>query len=191
MEPPKVTLSEISAEDWANTPESVKQLVQHLLERIEALEAGKQALQEQIQRNSKNSSQPPSQDPPKGFKVTSKQKSGKARGGQPGHQGHLHELYPPEQCTRIEEHYPEVCCECGHRLRGKDANPQRCQIVDLPPLQPIVVEHRFHALACPHCGVSSRAYDSEIVDGCRYGESLCALVALLSGEYRQSHRMVV
>jgi transposase len=191
MESPNAFLSEISAEDWANTPESVKQLVQRLLERIEALEAGQQALQEQIQRNSKNSSQPPSQDPPKGFKATPKKKSGKRRGGQPGHGGHSQELYPPEQCTRIENHYPEVCCECGHHLSGEDANPQRCQIVDLPPLQPIVLEHRFHALECAHCGVSTRAYDHEIVDGCRYGERLCALVALLSGEYRQSHRMVV
>lgn len=191
METPNAFLSEISAEDWANTPESVKQLVQRLLERIEALEAGQQSLQEQIQRNSKNSSQPPSQDSPKGFKATPKKKDGKRRGGQPGHSGHSQELYPPEQCTHIEDHYPEVCCECGHRLRGEDANPQRCQIVDLPPLQPIVLEHRFHALECPHCGVSTRAYEREIVDGCRYGERLCALVALLSGEYRQSHRMVV
>jgi len=29
------------------------------------------------------------------------------------------------------------------------------------------------------------------VDGSRYGDRLCALVGLLSGEYRQSHRMVV
>ncbi|WP_416670326.1 DUF6444 domain-containing protein [Egbenema bharatensis] len=77
MESPNAFLSEISAENWANTPESVKQLVQRLLERIEALEAGQQALQEQIQRNSKNSSQPPSQDPPKGFKATPKRKVGK------------------------------------------------------------------------------------------------------------------
>lgn len=94
MESPYATLSETSVEDWANTPESVKQLVQRLLERIEPLEAGQQALQEQIKRNSKNSSQLPSQDPPKGFNVTPKKKSGKRRGGQPGHQGHSQELYP-------------------------------------------------------------------------------------------------
>jgi hypothetical protein len=75
MESPNAFLSEISAEDWANTPESVKQLMKRLLERIETLEAGQQALQEQIKRNSKNSLQPPSQDPPQGFKVTPKKKS--------------------------------------------------------------------------------------------------------------------
>jgi hypothetical protein len=56
MEFPNAFLSEISAEDWENTPESVKQLMKRLLERIETLEAGQQALQEQIKRNSKNSS---------------------------------------------------------------------------------------------------------------------------------------
>ena len=51
--------------------------------------------------------------------------------------------------------------------------------------------NRFHALDCPKCGVSTRAYERSIVDGSRYGDHLCALVGLLSGEYRQSHRMVV
>ena len=93
--------------------------------------------------------------------------------------------------SRIEDHDPQVCCECGGGLSGADALPQRCQVVDIPPLHPIVVEHRFHALECPCCGVRTRAYDAQIVDGSRYGERLCGLVALLSGEYRQSHRMVV
>lgn len=184
-------LAEISEADWANTPESVKQLVRRLLERIEALEAGQQALQEQIQRNSQNSSQPPSQDAPKGFRPNPKQKSGKARGGQPGHEGHTQALYAPEQSVGSEDHYPEVCIECGHPLQGEDTQPYRCQTIELPPLQPMVFEHRFHALECPCCGVSTRAYDAEIIDGSRYGERLCGLVVLLSGEYRQSHQMVV
>jgi len=186
-----IFLTEIPQEDWANTPESVKRLVDSLVERIRSAEGTQQGLQEQVKRNSQNSSQPPSQDAPKGFKANPKKKSGKARGGQAGHEGHSQSLYPPEQCQRVEEHYPEECCECGHELSGVDATPERCQIIDLPPLQPVVIEHRFHALECPCCGVSTRAYAAEIVDGSRYGERLCGLVAVLSGEYRQSHRMVV
>jgi transposase len=87
--------------------------------------------------------------------------------------------------------YPSHCCACGEQLSGSDATPQRCQTIEIPPLHPIVVEHRFHALDCPSCGVSTRAYDRSIVDGSRYSDRLCALVGLLSGEYRQSHRMVV
>jgi len=103
----------------------------------------------------------------------------------------LEKLYAPEECAAIEEHYPSHCCACGEALIGIDAEPQRCQIVEIPPLRPIVTEHRFHALECSSCGVRTRAYDRDVVDGSRYGDRLCALVGLLSGEYRQSHRMVV
>lgn len=186
-----IFLTEIPEEDWAKTPESVKKLVQKLIERIAALEEGYQQLQEQVQRNSKNSSQPPSQDKPKGFAPKAKQEGKRGRGGQKGHEGHGQRLYPPEECRTIEEHYPEHCCDCGQALAGVDERPQRIQIIELPPLRPVVDEHRFHALECPCCGVVTRAYDAEIVDGSQYGERLCALVGLLSGEYRQSHRMVV
>ena len=184
-------LTEVPEEDWAKTPESVKKLVQKLIEQMAAVEAGYQHLQEQVQRNSKNCSQPPSQDPPKGFAPKVKPKGSRARGAQKGHEGHEQRLYSPEECRTIEEHYPSHCCECGQALAGVDASPQRIQIIELPPLRPIVDEHRFHGLECPCCGVVTRAYDAEIVDGSRYGERLCALVGLLSGEYRQSHRMVV
>lgn len=184
-------LAEISAADWEKTPENVKRLVGQLLERIAALEERQEHLEEQLKRNSQNSSQPPSQDVPQGFKPKLKAQGKKRRGGQPGHEGHPQKLYAPEECSEIEEHYPRHCCACGETLSGSDAAPQRCQIVEIPPLRPIVVEHRFHALACPNCGVRTRAYDAAVVEGSRYGDRLCALVGLLSGEYRQSHRMVV
>jgi len=184
-------LTEIAAADWEKTPESVKRLVGQLLDRIAALEEGQEHLAEQLQRNSQNSSQPPSQDVSQGFKPKPKEQGKKRRGGQPGHEGHVQQLYAPEACAEIEEHYPSHCCDCGEALSGADAAPQRCQIVEIPPLRPLVVEHRFHALACPSCGARTRAYDAAVVDGSRYGDRLCALVGLLSGEYRQSHRMVV
>ncbi len=184
-------LAEISDADWEKTPESVKRLVGQLLERIAALEERQEQLEEQLKRNSQNSSQPPSQDVLPGFKPKPKEQGKKRRGGQPGHEGHSQRLYAAEECAGIEEHYPSHCCGCGEALSGSDAAPQRCQIVEIPPLRPIVVEHRFHALDCPSCGVRTRAYDAAVVDGSRYGDRLCALVGLLSGEYRQSHRMVV
>jgi len=156
----------------------------------EQLRIENQHLREQLSRNSRNSSQPPSQDAPRHFKAKPKEKSGKARGGQVGHEGHSRKLYPPEQCQQIEEHYPATCWQCGSSLSGEDPAPQRCQIVELPPLVPIVTEHRFHALSCACCGERTRAFEAEIVNGSGYGERLTALVGLLSGEYRQSHAMV-
>ena len=50
----------VSAEDWAQTPKSVQALVIGLLSRLQALEAEVACLREQLNRNSGNSSQPPS-----------------------------------------------------------------------------------------------------------------------------------
>ncbi len=149
-----------------------------------------QGLREQLARNSQNSSQPPSQDPPRKFTPKTKPKSKKRRGGQPGHVGHERKLYPPEQCQSIEQHYPSHCIDCGQPLQGEDPAPVRLQIVDIPPLEPLVVEHRFHARVCTCCGQSTRAFEEAIVNGSGYGERLSAVVALLSSESRQSHAMV-
>jgi len=212
------SIDDISKADWAGTPIAVQQLVRNLLERVEQLEqqvkalhqehehlctenqqlgsdyqrlaTENQVLREQLQRNSQNSSQPPSQDPPRGFKAKPKEKSEKQRGGQPGHRGHERKLYPSEQCQSVENYYPSHCIHCGHRLRGEDLQPLRIQIVEIPPLTPIVNEHRFHARVCDCCGQGTRAVVEDIVNGRGYGERLSAVVALLSGEYRQSHGMV-
>ena len=52
----------VSAEDWTQTPESVQALVVGLLSRLQALEAEVARLGEQLNRNSGNSSRPPSSD---------------------------------------------------------------------------------------------------------------------------------
>jgi hypothetical protein len=60
-------LAEIPEGDWAKIPESVKKLVEILVEQIAAgerqiaaLQEAQEYLQEQVQRNLMNSSQPPS-----------------------------------------------------------------------------------------------------------------------------------
>lgn len=196
--------AEISQLDWEKTPENVKRLLMNLIERneqlgkqvealeqqYEALKAENQLLKEQLQLNSTNSSKPPSQDQSKGFKTKEKPPGKKQRGGQPGHGGHERRLYPIEQCQVVEEHYPKTCIECGAALAGWDSEAYRVQIVEIPPIVPQVIEHRFHSLSCQHCGVATRAWDEGIIDGSRYGERVTAHVAVLSGQYRQSHRMV-
>lgn len=185
-----ITQEEISEADWADTPVSVRKLVVVLKGRIEQLETQIAGLQEQVNRNSGNSSQPASQNGAKGFQVKPKEKSKKRRGGQEGHQGHERQMYEAEDCARIEEHYPQKCWQCGGELEGRDVTPQRIQVVELPALKPVVKEHRFHAIECGCCGARTRAFEAEIVNGSGYGERLAGFVGLMSGEYRQSHRMV-
>lgn len=187
----------ISEADWARTPESVKRLVQSLLGRIEQLEqqyeelkAENALLREQVKQTSQNSSKPPSQDVSKGSKPKQKKADGKPRGAQFGHAGHAHKLYPVEACETVEDYYPDHCIKCSARLKGSDWEPYRVQNIEIPPVVPVVREHRFHALTCEQCGTRTRAWDEAIITGSRYGERVVAHVGVLSGQYRQSHRMV-
>jgi len=188
---------EIPNSDWEKTPPSVKELVEKLGQRIKESEqkladkeSQNQELLEKINRTSNNSSSPPSTDPPGSKKPEKKKKSGKKRGGQPGHKRHSRFLYESEECEAVLNHHPETCSCCGEQLSGEDAHPYRHQIVEIPPIKPIVVEHRLHQLVCDNCGTSTRATLPADVNPTGYGVRLVALVAVLSGLYRHSQRMV-
>lgn len=88
------------------------------------------------------------------------------------------------------EYHPIGCWRCGEALHGDDPQPHRVQIVELPEVVPVIHEHCFHQLECDRCGAWTRAWSDEIINKSRYGERVVAHVALLSGVYRQSHRMV-
>lgn len=145
--------------DWEATPVSVKALVSQLIETTSCLEERVSHLEEQLNQNSQNSLSPPSKDGFASSKAKPKAKgSGKRnRGGQPGHPGHSRKLYPLEACKSVIEHRPETCASCGEPLSGEDLEPYRHQIVELPPIEPIVIEHRLHALTCEHCGEVTRS----------------------------------
>ncbi len=152
--------------------------------RIEILEKqqaelllAQQQLLEKLNSTSKNSSSPPSLDPPGFEKKPKKSSSGKKRGGQPGHEGKSRDFYPVEKCTSVIEHHPTACGSCGEILSGEDDFPYRHQIVDLPPIEPIVVEHRLHQLICRQCGTSTRATLPLEVNLSGYGVRVVAIVA--------------
>jgi transposase len=168
----------------------MRQHIKELEQRLADLEAQQQELLEKINRTSKNSSSPPSSDPPGFGKPKPKKKSSKKRGGQQGHQGNSRDLYPREECSEVIDHHPEECANCGAALTGIDTNPYRHQIVEIPPITPIVIEHRLHQLTCTGCGTKTRAKLPKDVNPSGYGVRVVALVALLSGVYRNSQRMV-
>jgi|688.fasta_scaffold276511_1 transposase len=189
---------------WEATPASVQGLVatllatiaqqqeqlDHLNKQVVAMSERLAHLEEQVRQSSQNSSKPPSSE---GFgqgKRPPREGGNGRRGGQPGHEGQSRDLYPMEVCAEVIDHVPSVCRGCGEPLTGEDRVPYRHQIVDLPPIEPIVIEHRLHQLGCEHCGTLTRSVLPEGVTRRGYGERLSALVALLSGGYRQSHRQV-
>lgn len=188
---------EISPEDWERTPTSVKQFIGRLTHQVEQLQqqyqelqTQLQLLQEQVNRNSSNSSQAPSADSPQVEKRRRPGKSGRQRGGQPGHRGFGRQLFAPEECEAIHEHYPETCKSCGAVLTGADPQPYRHQTVELPPVKPIVHEYRLHERSCEQCGAKTRAALPAGVSLQVYGASVAAMVGVLSGRYRHSQRLV-
>lgn len=190
-------LEQIPQKDWEKTPASVRKLVEEMAQRIEQLEkqlasllAVQEQLLEKINRTSKNSSSPPSLDPPGFEKKPRKIKSSRKRGGQLGHEGKSRDLYPISECSEVIDHHPATCACCGECLSGEDTNPYRHQIVEIPPINPIVIEHRLHQLVCPKCSTSTRAALPNDVNPSGYGVRVVAMVAMLSGVYRHSQRMV-
>ena len=189
---------EIEDRDWLQTPVAVKRLVvglskelEEFRQQIEQLKTENQLLKEKVNGSSRNSHRAPSSDQVKPPKSQEKRKKGKKRGGQPGHPGHSRPLYPVEECERVIDHYPQTCACCGEGLTGFDPNPYRHQVVEIPPVKLDIEEHRLHQLACDHCGQKTRAALPEEVETSGYGDRLVAIVSVLSGMYRHSHRMVV
>ena len=191
-------MAAISPEEWAQVPESVLELIYELVRRMDKLEqemgqlrAENELLKEQLARNSANSSQPPSKNPLT-FKPNRKEPTGKKRGGQIGHIGHERKLYPVEMCQEVIDHYPEQCSKCGAEVsQSISTQVYRHQVVEVPPVQPIVIEHRFHPMTCTCCGTENQAPEmTEIIGKGGYGDCVAAYVGLFSSQYRQSYRQI-
>ena len=87
-------------------------------------------LEEQLNTDSKNSSKPPSQDPfRKARQATS---SGRKPGGQLGHPGHMRQMIPLDEVTRVVEVKPTACPRCGTEILASDSIAVRHhQVVEL------------------------------------------------------------
>src|SRR3954453_15598716 len=172
---------------WATlTPEAqaaVTALVQSFERRIAALE-------ERLNKNSTNSSRPPSSDPPSVKRRPPSTPSGKKRGGQPGHARHARPLVPPEAVRQIIQCKPPQCRWCGDPLAGDDAEPLRHQVAELPPVLPVVDEYRLHRLTCPRCRTSTRAKLPPGVPAGAFGPRLRAILGVLAGAYRLGKRPI-
>ncbi len=121
--------------------------IQRLTQRVAQLEA-------QLGQNPQNSSKPPSSTHPHDKPISTKAKSPRRRGGQPGHDKHERPLLSPEQCQAVIPCLPTHCRRCGQPLQGTDLQPLRHQVWELPEIRPSVTEYQQHRLVCA-CGCST------------------------------------
>jgi transposase len=117
---------------------------------VEALRRENAELKEKLGKSSRNSSKPPSSDSPADkAQRRSKEPTGRAPGGQPGHDKHERPEVPPEKVSKRVVLRPSQCAKCASRLVGDDPEPRRHQVFDLPKVEPVVTEYLLHALCCP------------------------------------------
>jgi transposase len=179
----------IPAELWVQIPPAAQAALLVVFaryeQRITALEQQVLELRQQLSQNSTNSSKPPSSDPPAVKRAPPKPPSGKRRGGQPGHSLCQRPLLEP---TQVHDRKPSQCRRCQCSLAGADPTPLRHQILELPPIRPLVTEYRLHRLCCPACGTSTCADLPDGVPTGTTGPRLQATLGVLTGAYRLSKR---
>ncbi|MBA7572796.1 hypothetical protein ES708_14582 [subsurface metagenome] len=159
---------------------ALEQQVQDLSARLDVSEKRVRDLEDQLAKNSRNSSKPPSTD---GFKKPSpkslRKKGQRNSGGQPGHTGHT--LKMVEEPDHTEVHRVEEC-ECCHRSLA-DHEPdcvEKRQVHDLPPRRLVVTEHQGEIKLCV-CGHLNKAAIPEGVNApVQYGPRARAAAVYLN-----------
>src|SRR5262249_23765075 len=190
METPPALLHEV----WERPPPEAQAYIRTLEARVEALTSMVHALQEQVRtlqeqlhQTSRNSSRPPSSDPPQAQRPR-RPRGKRRRGAQPGHPGHTRTLLPVEEVTEVVGLKPAACSHCHAPLAGDDPTPWRHQVIEIPPITPVVTEYQWHQLVCAACSEVTRAPWPTGVPSGTYGPRVQATVALYTGAYRLSKR---
>lgn len=167
--------------------------IQRLEKRVAQQDDRIAQLERRLGRSSRNSSQPPSQDPAGSAPRRGKDPSGRKQGGQPGHEGKGRPLLPAWAVDEVVDHWP-VACGCGHVFAGEmvgDGEPARHQVEELPPITVVVTEHRCQRVRCPDCGRRARGKLPDAVAASAFGPRYQAAIAVLSVRNRISRRDVV
>ena len=151
--------------------EAVVKLFMGLEAMYQVQEARIRELEARLNKDSHNSSKPPTSDGlKKGRKHGLRHKSGKKSGGQAGHEGHRLELVAdPKQ---IVVHAVTRCQKCQASLEGVKAEKyEKRQVFDLPEAVALeVTEHQAEVKHCPQCGeVTKGEFPGEVSQETQYG----------------------
>jgi transposase len=160
----------IPAEDWHQTPTSVRHHFLSLLKRVETLEA-------RFNQDSSNSSRPPSTDAPSKKRARRVPAAEHRKpGGKPGHPGHSQVLLEPTASVSL---LPDACA-CGHRGFAEVTLYHTHQVIELPVVRPTVTHWMLHQGRCLSCGMLCKA-SLPVDQASGYGPRLTAFVGEMAG----------
>ena len=133
-----------------------------------------------INNDGTNSGTPTSKTPINKDKVipNSREKSGRKKGGQPGHVQHTLAPVPEEDLTDIEDHGMGVCPHCGSDEIEETGYDEKDEL----DYEVIVKKkrHRFYRYFCKKCGKTFRSpVPLRLKEKCQYGSSLQAMILSL------------
>ena len=159
---------------------ALEQQVQDLSARLDVSEKRVKYLEDQLAKNSRNSSKPPSTD---GFKKPSpkslRKKGQRKSGGQPGHAGHTLKMVKEADHTEI---HGVKECECCHRSLA-DHEPdcvEKRQVHDLPPRRLVVTEHQAEIKLCACGHLNKAAFPEGVGAPVQYGPRARAAAVYLN-----------
>ena len=171
----------------------VSALIQELRREIAALRAENAALKQEVadlrrrlDKDSSNSSKPPSSDgPAKKPRIAGSLRgvSGKTSGGQPGHRGDT--LRPVAKPDKIEHHEATRCGHCQAGLTAAMATRvEKRQVFEMPEPRLEVTEHRAPIYTCACCcGVTRAAFPDDVTAHVQYGPRIRAAAIYLNAQH--------
>ena len=159
------------------------ELIAQLQQRIAQLEAQLA----KANKNSSNSSKPPSSDITKAPKGGSS--SSRKIGGQPGHPRHERKPFAPDQVDERQIHGLAQCPDCGSR--SLEALPEAAQVVQQVELLPkpfLVTEHVVQACRCRCCQrIQTGQLPAAIAATGLIGPRMMGLMLFMKGAMRSSY----
>lgn len=162
--------------------EQLVELVLQLAARVAELEARLG----QPPKTPGNSSVPPSV----GFKPNRAERRRQARGGKRGHQGQSRHRQRPDVIVRCR---PSACRGCGEPLPlAGQRRVGRSQVVELPPVRPVVVEAWQYAARCRGCGAGTKGtYPAGLEPTRTFGPGIESLLGYVHERHHVSYQRLV
>lgn len=161
---------------------SLNTVVEDHKKQIEALKDTVAKLTAQLEHDGTTDGIPTSQTPINKKKVipNTREKTGRARGGQQGHEKHIMQVSSSEEITHIEEHSLDICPCCGGALVELEDYVEKNELDYEVIVKP--KRHRYPKYKCMKCGKEVHApIANNLKEANQYGPRVQAtLLSLLN-----------